>query len=83
MRRDYLKMNMLWAITRLVKKLYGDKLVDAEISYGNDEWGVPVIKMTTTVTKLNHRTGIIQITDKFVWGIKSIMYCFNLRPYKL
>ena len=76
-------MNMLWAITRLVNKLYGHRLFQVEISYGNDEWGEPIIKIETSPTKITHRLGIIQVTDKFVWGIKSIWYCFNLRPYKL
>lgn len=82
MRRDYFKMNMLWAITRLVNKLYGRRLFQVEISYGNDEWGEPIIKIETSPTKITHRLGIIQVTDKFVWGIKSILYCFKLKPYK-
>lgn len=86
MRRDYLKMNMLWAITRLVNKLYGHRLFQVDISYGsygNDGCGAPIIKIETSLAKTTHRLGIIQVSNKFVWGIKCILYCFNLKPYEV
>lgn len=82
-RIDYWKMDLLWLITKLVNKRCVDKLYVTIIGYDDDEWGERVIKIENQLTEANHRLGIIQPTDKFIWGIKTIWYCFNLRPYKL
>lgn len=82
-RIDYWKMDLLWLITKLVNKHCVDKLYVTVIGYDDDEWGERVIKIENQLTETNHRLGIIQPTDKFIWGIKTIWYCFNLRPYKL
>lgn len=84
MRRiDYWKMSLLWAITQFVNKRCVEKLYLTKIGYGNDEFGFPIIEIENQLTETNNRLGIIQPTDKFIWGIKTIWYCFNLRPYKL
>lgn len=82
-KRDYWKMNLLWAITQFVNKRCVEKLYVTIIGYDDDEWGERVIKIENQLTETNHRLGIIRPTDKFIWGIKTIWYCFNLRPYKL
>ena len=82
MRRRYLKMNITWDIVRLVKRLYGRRLLECEATYTNDEWGMPIIKLSSKVDELNNRMVIIQVLDRFSWNIKSILYVFNLKPYK-
>lgn len=83
MRRNYLKMKVTWAIVRLVKRIYGRRLLECEAVYTTDEWGEPIIKITTMINELNHRMSVIQPLDRFSWSIKSILWVFNLKPYKL
>lgn len=83
MRRDHFRIKVTWAIVRLVKRLYGRRLVECEAVYTIDEWGMPIIKLSSKVDELNNRMAIIQVLDRFSWNIKSILYVFNLKPYKL
>lgn len=78
-----LRIQTLWVLTKIIDKLYSHRLLAHDIRFGNSSYGEPQITITTTVTELHHRDAIIQLSDRFIWGVRSILFCYNLRPYKL
>lgn len=74
------KLKLFWYIARLLRLLLGKTLIDCSVEYDKYD---RVVVVHTQLTKKFYRTAVLDKSDKTLDGIKSLMYVFNLKPYKL
>lgn len=73
------KLKLFLYIARLLRWLLGKTLIDCSVEYDKCDRVV----VHTQLTKKFYRTAVLNKSDKALDGIKSLMYVFNLKPYKL
>lgn len=74
------KLKLFWHIARLLRWLFERTLIDCSVEYDKCN---RVVVVHTQLTKKFYRTAVLNKSDKTLDGIKSLMYAFNLKPYKL